>query len=132
MSWNHATARPLLALAAVLVAVPLAAQEPLTVTGERQPVYQEQVSFGDLDLSRAGEQRELRKRVRDASERVCIQAVGPITAYDEGRTGRLNFGMSCIDLTYSDARPHIAAAIAGAKSGRQLAVTLVISAPLAR
>jgi UrcA family protein len=132
MTKNHAIARPLLALAAALIAAPLAAQDSTTVTGERQPVYQERVSFGDLDLSRAGEQRELRKRVRDASERVCIQAVGPITAYDVGRTGSLNFGMSCIDLTYSDARPHIAAAIASAKSGRQLAVSFVISAPLAR
>ena len=50
MTKTSTIARPLFALAAALVAAPLAAQEPLTVTG--QPVVQERVSFADLDLRR--------------------------------------------------------------------------------
>ena len=112
--------RPLLALAAALVAAPLVADAPMTVTG--QQLYQERVSFVDLDLRSGWAQQALRHRVREASDRVCIQAVGPI-GYDMG------FLPSCTAATYDDARPQIRTAIARAKAGLPMAMSLVVSGP---
>ena len=57
MTKTSTIARPLLALVAALVAAPLAAEEPMTVTG--QPILQEVVSFADLDLRHWSAQRSL-------------------------------------------------------------------------
>jgi UrcA family protein len=130
MLTNSTIARPLLALAAALLAAPLAAQDSTTVTGERHKLYQERVSYSDLDLNRTGQQRELRNRVRDASHRVCVRADGPNTDSNPIPYGMPDGGRTCADLTYDDARPSIAAAIRAAKSGQpQLATALVIAAP---
>ena len=74
-------ARPLIALCAALVALPLAAAEPTVVTRERQPVYQERVSFGDLDLRRGTARQTLKVRVLRASERVCSKAEGDSSTF---------------------------------------------------
>ena len=65
-------ARPLCALAAALIAAPLAAQEPTVVTGERQPVYQERVSYADLDLRHGSARQTLKVRVYRAADRLCV------------------------------------------------------------
>lgn len=115
---------PLLGLATVLVAAPLAAQEPMTVTGEHRQVYQERVSFADLDLRKWPAQQLLKSRVRRASSSLCFKAEGVI--HDQPG---INGGLSCDDQTYLDARPQIVAAIDKAKSGQpQVAMTFVISA----
>ena len=114
--------RPLLALAAALVAAPLAADEPMTVTG--QPLYQERVSFADLDLRNGSAQQALKRRVHNASERVCIEAEGPFNA----NVGYMD-QPSCTEATYADARPQIRTAIGRAKAGLQLATSLVVSGP---
>lgn len=115
-------AAPLLAVAAAFAAAPLAADQPMTVTG--QQLYQERVSFADLDLRSWSAQQALRRRVNHASERVCIAAEGPFSA---------NIGFmsqpSCTEQTYQAARPQIAYAIRLAKSGQRMATGLVISAP---
>ena len=123
MTKNSILARPLLALAAVLVAAPLAADNGTVVTGQRQSVYQERVSFADLDLTRWGQQQALRRRVHQASERVCIEAEGPINANLRGFNG----APSCSEATYTHARPQIVAAIGRARSGQLMASNLVIS-----
>lgn len=127
MTKNSILVRPLLALAAVLVTAPLAADEGAVVTGERQPVYQQRVSFSDLDLQRWGDQQALRRRVHRASNQVCVEAFGPIGAADTGLAGTRDAGMSCGDLTYREARPQISAAIGRAKSGQLMATNLVIA-----
>lgn len=120
--------RTLLALAAALATTPLAAQEPMSVTGARQPVYQERVNFVDLDLNKGSAQSALRLRVKSASSRVCQQAEGSF--HDEPS---YNGGLSCDDQTYSDAKPQIRAAIDRAKTGKQLAaLTMIITAPRSR
>ena len=119
--------RPLLVLAAAFVAAPLIADEPMTVTG--QQFYQERVSFADLDLRSGWAQQTLRRRVDNASERVCRDAYGPFTDTDFVPSGRINAGMTCASLTYRDARPQIRVAIARAKAGLQLATSLVVSGP---
>ena len=130
---NSIIARPLLAIAAILVAVPLAAQDLTVVTGERQPTYQERVSFADLDLRQRSAQQTLKGRVQRAADRVCSDAEGPFPDYGASGYGRDDPSLSCADLTYSDARPQILAAINRAKSGQQMtAMSLVISAPRAR
>jgi UrcA family protein len=111
---------PLLALAVAFAAAPSLAADESTVVGERQPTYQERVSYTDLDLRQGSAQSALRIRVRRASERVCIQAEGPLEALQ----GRLSI---CNEATYRDARPQITAAIARAKSGQQMAMNLVVS-----
>ena len=123
--------RPLLALAAALVVAPLAAEQPMTVTG--QSMAQERVSFADLDLRQSGAQQTLRIRVKRASDRVCRQAEGPFPDVGVSGFGRDDPSLTCTDLTYADARPQLRAAIDRAKSGQQLAaMTFVISAPRAR
>lgn len=117
MTTTSHTRSPLLALAVALVAAPLAADE-MIVRGE--PLYQERVSFTDLDLRSGWAQQALRHRVRQASDRVCIQAVGPV-GYD------LGFGLSCTAATYDDARPQIRTAIARAKAGLPMAMSVVVS-----
>ena len=97
----------------------------MTVTG--QPVYQERVSFADLDLRNSGDRQKLKGRVHRASDRVCIAAEGPIPRYSPswGRNGV----ETCSDLAYDAAHPQIAAAIDRARSGRQLATALIITGP---
>jgi UrcA family protein len=112
---------PLLALVAAFAAAPLVADE-MTVRGEQ--VYQEAVSFADLDLRSWSHQQALKRRVHKASERVCIAAEGPID-YDIGFMG----GESCVDSTYAATRPQLRGAIALAKAGRQLATNLTVTGP---
>lgn len=126
MTTRFYIAPPLLALAAAFVAVPLAAEQPTVVTGERQAVYQERVSFADLDLRNGSGQRMLKWRVHRASESVCIQAVGLIEANLPGPSWRGN-EPSCTVQTYAAAKPQIAAAIDRAESGRQMALSLTVS-----
>ena len=124
MTTKSLICRPLLALTALCTVAPLAAQEPVTVTGSPQPVYQERVSFTDLDLRHWSDRQALRSRVHQASERVCIQAEGPFNV-NIGFMGK----PSCTQATYKWARPQIASAIARAKSGQLIAMNLVISLP---
>lgn len=123
MTMKSTFASPMLALTASLVAAPLIADDGTVVTGHRE-VYQERVSFNDLDLTRWGHQRALRNRVHKASERVCIDAEGPLDA-NVGFMGEA----SCTDKTYAHARPQIVAAIDRAKSGQQMALSLVVAVP---
>lgn len=123
MTKKSMIAAPLLAVAAMIAAAPLAAETPMTVTGERQPVYQERVSMAGLDLTRWSDQRALRNSVQRASERVCIQAEGPFSA----NLGGFGGAPSCTELTYQEARPQIASAISQARSGQLMASNLVIS-----
>ena len=123
MTTKFTIAAPLLAVAAMIAAAPLAAEVQMTVTGERHPVYQERVSIAGLDLTRWSDQRALRRNVRRASERVCIQAEGPFSANQGGLGG----APSCTEATYQDARPQIAAVIDRARSGQLMASNLVIS-----
>ena len=120
---NSIIARRTVVLAAALLAAPLAAQEGTVVSGQRQAVYQERVSFDDLDLSRWSAQQALKARVSRASQRVCNQAEAPFANNELG----FAWAPSCAERTYSHAKPQIAAAIARAKSGQpQMAIALVI------
>ena len=120
---------PLCSFGAALLAAPVVAEEPMVVTGEHQPVYQQRVSFNDLDLRRWGDQQALRRRVHRASDRVCAEAFGPMGAADIGRPGSRDANMSCADLTYREARPQIIAVIDRARTGQLAAMTLIIAAP---
>ena len=114
---------PLCAFGAALLAAPVVADQQMTVTGERQSAYQERVSIAGLDLTRWSAQRALRRSVHSASERVCIQAEGPLDANEAGFRG----APSCTTRTYLEAGPQIAAAIDRARSGQLMATNLVIS-----
>jgi UrcA family protein len=124
MTTKYSISRSLLALAAAVVAFPLAADEPMTVTG--QQLYQERVGIADLDLTKWAHRYALRARVHHASERVCIALQGPIGAYDYDFTGGPNAGLNCVDLTYRHARPQMAAAIDRARSGQTMAASLTV------
>lgn len=127
MTKNSTFARPLTTLAAALLAVPLAAQGPVVVSGQSQPAYQERVSFGDLDLRRGAAQESLRTRVKQAAKRVCREAEGP-SGY-----GTHGPWLTCADLTYNNARPLIAVAIGRAKAGHRFAASaFTISTPRVR
>jgi UrcA family protein len=115
------------ALAVALVTSPLAAEAPMTVTG--QPVIQESVSYDDLDLRKWGAQQTLKARVFRTADRLCARADGPFATNGFG----LGSSPTCSDLTYLDARPQIAAAIQRAKAGQQLAaISIAVSARWAR
>jgi UrcA family protein len=122
MTKNLSITRPLFALAAWLVAAPLAAQEPTVVTGERQPAYQERISYADLDLRGWSAQQTLKGRVYRAADRVCSQANGPFSINEIGLGSSLN----CADSTYKATRPQIKAAINQAKAGQNLAAAVVV------
>ena len=129
MTKTSSIARPLLALAAVFAAAPLAAEEATVVTGERQPVYQERVSYADLDLRQGSARQALKVRVFHAADRLCTQAEGTMPFSGIG----LGSSQSCTDLTYQDTKPQINAAIARARAGQQLAaMAVVVSAPRVR
>lgn len=115
-------ASPLVALATVLVAAPIAAQDGTVVTG-RQNVNQEQVSFADLDLRDESARVTLRRRVRSAANMICYRLVpmDGLASLDEIR--------ACANQAYGDARPQVAAVIGRAISGQQMAMSLVVSAP---
>ena len=119
--------RPLFALTAVILAAPLAAERPLTVTGE--PMVQESVSFADLDLREVPARMALVRRVKNAAWAVCIAAEG------RQRAG-LAFGDpagNCPNSTLRAARPQIRAAIDRARSGQPaIATNLVVSAARVR
>ncbi len=128
MTKTSIIARPLFALA--LVAAPLAAEEPVTVTG--QPQLQERVSFADLDLRQWSAQQMLKRRVYRAAEKVCAQAEGPLADSSLGYGSWFLSAPPCTELTYKDARPQIASAVQRAKAGQQLAaLAVVVSAPAA-
>lgn len=125
MTKNSNITRPLFAIAAALVAAPLAAREPMTVTGQSQSAYQERVSFADLDLRQWKAQQLLKGRVYRAADRLCSEAEGPFSSINIGLGSSLN----CTDRAYNAARPQIAVAINRARIGQNLAgMTLVISA----
>lgn len=127
MTRTSIIARPLCALAAVLAAAPLAAQESVTVTG--QPVLQERVSYTDLDLRRASARYTLKSRVYRAADRVCERAEGPIPGNQFGFAS----SPTCTELTYRKAKPQIMAAIDRAESGQPaVATNVVVSAPRVR
>jgi UrcA family protein len=126
MTRNSTIARPLFALAAALACAPLAAKEPVVVTG--QPVYQERVDFADLDLRQSRARQTLFRRVMRASTEVCIRFEGKINI-DKVMGGARN---TCPNRTYRVARPQIMAAIRRANSGQpQPALALVVAAPTA-
>ena len=133
MTKNSTFARPLTTLAAALLAVPLAAQGPVVVSGQSQPAYQERVSFGDLDLRRGAAQESLRTRVKQAAKRVCREAEGPNAGYGVSGYGTHGPWPTCADLTYNNARPLIAVAIGRAKAGHRFAASaFTISTPRVR
>lgn len=127
MTRNSAIARSLLAISAMLAAAPLVAEQPVVVTGRQaEPVYQERVSFADLDLRNLTSQQQFRARVHDAAERVCVQAVGRF----EPRLSGLSMESTCASRTYRIARPQIVAAIHRATSGQpHPATALIVTAP---
>ena len=126
MTTKSLFAAPLFAVVAAFAATPATAEQPMTVSGER--IYQERVSFNDLDLTKAPHQRELRLRVRTASDRVCVAALGTFAALERVPFGRWNAGMACSDLTYDEARPQIRSAIQQAKSGQLAGSSITILA----
>ncbi len=97
------------------------------VTGEPQPVYQEQVSFADLDLRTGRGQRTLMRRVLSASERVCGEARVPVSS--PGAAWGRDAGMTCAELTLENARPQIMVAIHRAEAGQLQASALIIAGP---
>ncbi len=118
--------RPLFALAAALVATPLAAQEPTVVTGNHQPVFQERIGIADLDLRQSKARLTLMQRVMQASTNVCIQAEGQMNM-NRVLGGPEN---TCPNRTYRVARPQITAVIRRAMAGQpQLTTAFVITAP---
>lgn len=124
MTMNCTFARSLFALAAASTTVPLAAKEPVVVTGE--PVYQQRVDFADLDLRRSQGRQTLFRRVMRASTDVCIRYEGRINL-DKVMGGEQN---TCPSRTYRVARPQIMAAIRRAERGEALAATaLTVAAP---
>ena len=127
MTKNSAIARPLLAVAAALVSTQLAAKEPMVVTGQhRQPVYQEQVEFADLDLRQSRARQALFSRVMQASTNVCIQTEGQINMNRVLGSPQ----NTCPNRTYKAARPQILAAIRRARTGQpHPATALIISGP---
>lgn len=128
MSTKPFIAIPFIAVAALFSASPVFADQPLTVTG--QHVYEERVSYTDLDLNQSSHQRVLRTRVHKASDRVCIAAFGKEGARDVVPYGYRGAGMDCTDFTYAAARPQIADAIRNARSGQMasLGITIKLSA----
>jgi UrcA family protein len=127
MTRTSIIARPLCTFAAALVAVPLAAQESVTVTG--QPVLQERVSYADLDLRGGSARQTLKVRVYRAADRLCALADGPFPNNQFG----LGSAPTCAELTYADAQPQIRAAIDRANSRQpEMATNLVVSTPRVR
>ena len=123
MTINSFSARPLLALAALLVTAPLMADEGTVVTGRHRDTGQELVNFADLNLLDGSDRVTLRHPVAVAAERICDrlgEMAGVVSASDV---------WDCADRAYSDARPQISEAIHRAKSGQRMAMNLVISAP---
>lgn len=129
MIGNAHIARSLLALVAALVSAPLAARDPVVVTGQSaQPLYQAQVDFADLDLSQSRARQTLHRRVMSAAWAVCVAA--------EGKSAALALGGSegnCPNSTYRAARPQITAAIRRATSGQpHTATAMVVAASTSR
>lgn len=108
---SPALIRATLAAAIALAVTPLAAQPPTVVSGAKQPVYQELVSFADLDLRQESAQRELLHRVREAANRVCTKAEGRFL----NRISGLSMEPTCTQVTHRAARPQIAAVIERAR-----------------
>lgn len=129
MTRTSTIVRPLFAIAAAIATTPLAAREPMTVTGHHQSAEQEHVSFADLDLRRWSAQQALKVRVQRAADRVCSQAEGPFSSINLG----LASSMNCTDRTYHAARPQIIAAINRARTGQSLAaMSIAVAAPRTR
>ncbi len=117
-------AHPLVVLAAALVAIPLAAEEPVIDSAGHQPVYHERVGFADLDLRQLSAQQTLYRRVRQASDRICELSEGRFNA--EFQYGQNH---SCAYQTAQQAQPQIAASIRRAEAGQLRASALVITGP---
>jgi UrcA family protein len=101
--------RPLLALAAALVAAPLLADSPMTVTGRgMDDPYTIRVAYGDLNLANAADADALRARVERAAKRTCGAYYGDTTPSQRWQ---------CLDVVEDVAAPQIAAAIDGANRG---------------
>jgi UrcA family protein len=112
----------LLIMAAELVAVPLAAQEPTVVTGKNQPPIQERVNIGDLDLRSGTARQALKLRVSRAADRLCAKIEG---AFPENEVG-LGSPFSCSEQIYNDTRPQILVAINRARAGQSSVASLTI------
>lgn len=95
-----------LAATTLLVSTSAYAQEgPVTIYGEALNARTELVSFAQLDLSKARDQRRLNGRVGAAVERVCLRDIGR-----DGLQDRDYY--SCEAKAWDDASPQIASAIA--------------------
>lgn len=117
-------AAPFIAVVALFSASPVFADQPLTVTGPH--VFEERVSYIDLDLKQSSQQRVLRTRVLRAADRVCIAAFGKESAREVVPYGHRGAGNDCADFTYASARPQIADAIRNARSGQMAALGITI------
>ena len=123
MTKNSSVARPLIVLAAIAVAAPLAAQSPLIVNGHN--IVQEQpgdpdtihVSYGDLNLATATDKVLLHSRVKRAAHRTC----GAI--YDGAF---LPQRWACEDIVWRVAGPQITSAIERAGTEHNLADRVLV------
>lgn len=107
--------------ACCLSAVPAFAKNgnaPLTVTGTHVDDPDTiRVSYGDLNLTSATDADALRARVKQATRRVCSELYGSALLSQE---------WGCLAIARRIAEPQIAAAIARAGSGQQLAAVAVV------
>ena len=117
MSIKYRTSLTLAAAAitsAVLVSSTALARpsDPVVVTATRDEVETRTVSYRDLNLVLASDQRRLDRRVGSAIKDVCViddyHAVRTLAAYSTYR--------ACSDLAWTGARPQIRAAIERAQS----------------
>jgi UrcA family protein len=91
------------------VAAPAAVQDkPVVVYAEPENVRTERVSYRDLDLAVASDQKALHRRVGSAVRRVCEMDDHDLGAVDP-------MYRACALESWADARPQIARAIARAE-----------------
>ncbi len=95
------------ALAATASLAPSSASaqdRPVTIYGEAVNARTELVSFAQLDLANARDQRSLKHRVGAAVERVCLRDIGRDGLQDRGY-------YACEDKAWDEAAPQIAEAV---------------------
>ena len=95
------------ALAATASLAPSSASaqdRPVTIYGEAVNARTELVSFAQLDLANARDQRRLKHRVGAAVERVCLRDIGRDGLQDRGY-------YACEDKAWDEAAPQIAEAV---------------------
>lgn len=128
MRYSPHLRRSLFVIASTVIVAPVSAESPMIVSGKQEQVYQERVSFSDLDLRQRVAGQTLRSRVKNASDRVCIQAEGFVPRYGVYGYSHQDPSLTCADLTYAQAEPQMKAVFDRAKAGQQVAITFVISA----